>query len=102
MGSAGRRVGVRNQESTQRVLGWEVAGPAAGEGEGLGRTGSTVSCGLGHRDPTGGEDGESRCHRDSCHGSVKEETGDVSRIRPQQRAGDTTEGPLLEELLDGS
>lgn len=89
MGAAGRRVGVRTRNLAQRVLGWEVAGPATGEGEGLGENGEHRPCGLGHRDPTGGEDGESRCHRDSCHGSVKEETGDVSRIRFNREQVDT-------------
>ena len=89
MGGTVRREGVRTRNLAQRVLGWEVAGLAAGEGEGLGKNREHRQWGVEHRDPTVGEAGESRCHSDSCHRSGKEETGDVNRIRFNREQVDT-------------
>ena len=66
MGGTVPREGVRTRNLAQRVLGWEVAAPAAGEGEGLGKNREHCQWGVEHRGPTGGADGDSRCHSDSC------------------------------------
>ena len=73
--------GIRTRNVAWGVLRWEVQERLQGKERGWGRRGSTVSGGVEHRGPRGGEDGESSRHSDSRHRAGKEETGDVSRIR---------------------